>query len=140
MGSAAVLNADGLISLQNSLKEEYQAGATFAMKRSTFGAALTLKGNDSYFFSPVLMRDGQSSLQLLGKSVVFMDDMPAVGANALAIAYADFSVAYTIIDRVGIQILRDPFSNKGFITYYTTQRIGGDVTSFDAISIGKVAA
>jgi len=139
MGSAAALNADGLIALQNSLKEAYQPAAVFGMQRATFGAALKLKGSDSYLFSPVLLRDGQATMQLLGKSVVFMDDMPAVGANALAVVYADFGTAYTILDRVGVQILRDPFENKGFITYYTTQRVGGDVTSFDAISIGKVA-
>jgi len=140
MGSAAALNADGLIEVQNGLKEEYQAGAVFGMKRTTFGAALQLKGNDNYFFSPVLLRDGQASIQLLGKPVVFMDDMPAVAANALSVVYADFGRAYTILDRVGLQVLRDPYTNKGFVTYYTTQRVGGDVTSFDAIVIGKVAA
>ena len=140
MGSAAALNSDGLIEVQNALKEEYQAGAVFGMKRTTFGAALQLKGSDNYFFSPVLLRDGQASIQLLGKPVVFMDDMPAVAANALSVVYADFSTAYTILDRVGLQVLRDPFTNKGFVTYYTTQRVGGDVTSFDAIVIGKVAA
>jgi HK97 family phage major capsid protein len=140
MGSAAALNADGLIEVQNALKEAYQASAVWGMKRTTFGAALQLKGNDNYFFSPVLMANGQATIQLLGKPVVFMDDMPAVAANALSIVYADFSMAYTIVDRVGLQVLRDPFTNKGFITYYTTQRVGGDVTSFDAIKIGKVAA
>ena len=140
MGSAAALNADGLIEVQNALKEAYQGSAVWGMKRATFGAALQLKGNDNYFFSPVLLANGQATIQLLGKSVVFMDDMPAVAANALSVVYADFSMAYTIVDRVGLQVLRDPFTNKGFITYYTTQRVGGDVTSFDAIKIGKVAA
>jgi len=140
MGAAAALDADGLIEVQNALKEDYQAGAIWGMKRTTFGEALKLKGNDNYFFSPVLMRDGQASIQLLGKSVVFMDDMPAVAANALSIIYADFGMFYTILDRVGLQVLRDPFTNKGFVTYYTTQRVGGDVVSFDAAIIGKVAA
>ena len=140
MGSAAALNADGLIEVQNALKEGYQAGAVWGMKRTTFGAALQLKGADNYFFSPVLLANGQASIQLLGKRVIFMDDMPAVAANALSIVYADFSVAYTIVDRVGLQVLRDPYSNKGFVTYYTTQRVGGDVTNFDGIAIGKVAA
>jgi HK97 family phage major capsid protein len=140
MGSASVLNADGLIKLQNSLKEGYQGNAVFGMKRTTFGAALQLKGSDNYFFSPVLLANGQATIQLLGKPVVFMDDMPAVAASALSIVYADFSMAYTIVDRVGLQVLRDPFTNKGFVTYYTTQRVGGDVTSFDAIKIGKVAS
>jgi HK97 family phage major capsid protein len=140
MGAAAALNADGLIEVQNALKEDYQAGAIWGMKRATFGEALKLKGSDNYFFSPVLLRDGQASIQLLGKSVVFMDDMPAVAANALSIIYADFGMFYTVVDRVGLQVLRDPFTNKGFVTYYTTQRVGGDVTSFDAAIIGKVAA
>jgi HK97 family phage major capsid protein len=140
MGSAAALNADGLIEVQNALKEAYQGAAVWGMKRTTFGAALQLKGADNYFFSPVLLANGQATIQLLGKPVVFMDDMPAVAANALSIVYADFSMAYTIADRVALQVLRDPFTNKGFVTYYTTQRVGGDVTSFDAIKIGKVAA
>lgn len=140
MGAAAALDADGLIEVQNALKEAYQGTAIWGMKRATFGQALQLKGADNYFFSPVLLRDGQASIQLLGKPVVFMDDMPAVAANALSIVYADFSAAYTILDRVGLQVLRDPYTNKGFVTYYTTQRVGGDVTSFDAIVIGKVAA
>jgi HK97 family phage major capsid protein len=140
MGSADVLNADGLIEVQNALKEGYQGNAVWGMKRTTFGAALQLKGSDNYFFSPVLLANGQATIQLLGKPVVFMDDMPAVAAQALSVVYADFSMAYTIVDRVGLQVLRDPFTNKGFITYYTTQRVGGDVTSFDAIKIGKVAA
>jgi len=139
MGTADALNADGLISVQNSLKEAYQAGATWGMKRTTFGEALKLKGSDNYFFSPLLLANGQASMQLLGKPVVFMDDMPAVAAGALSVVYADFSQAYTILDRVGLQILRDPFTNKGFVTYYTTQRVGGDVTSFDAIALGKVS-
>ena len=134
------LTADGLIDVQNALKEDYQPGAVWGMKRTTFGAALQLKGNDNYFFSPVLLRDGQASMQLLGKPVVFMDDMPAVAANALSVVYADFSSFYTILDRVGLQVLRDPYTNKGFVTYYTTQRVGGDVTSFDAGVIGKVAS
>ena len=140
MGTADALNADGLIAVQNALKEAYQPAAVWGMKRTTFGAALQLKGADNYFFSPVLLANGQASMQLLGKPVVFMDDMPAVAANALSVVYADFSQAYTILDRVGLQVLRDPFTNKGFVTYYTTQRVGGDVTSFDAIAIGKVAA
>ena len=140
MGTADALNADGLIAVQNALKEAYQPAAVWGMKRTTFGAALQLKGADNYFFSPVLLANGQATMQLLGKPVVFMDDMPAVAANALSVVYADFSQAYTILDRVGLQVLRDPFTNKGFVTYYTTQRVGGDVTSFDAIAIGKVAA
>jgi HK97 family phage major capsid protein len=136
-GASSALTADGLITLQNGLKEAYQMNATWGMKRATFGAALKLKGADQYHFSPVLLRDGQASIQLLGKPIVFMDDMPAVGSNALPVVYADFSRAYTIVDGPGLTVLRDPYTAKGFITYYTTKRVAGDVSSFDAIKIGK---
>ncbi len=140
LGSAAALNADGLIALQGDLIEDYQPGAVWAMHRTTFAASLKLKGNDNYFFSPVLMRDGQATMQMLGKPVVFMNDIAKVAANALAVAYGNFQEGYTVYDRVGIQILRDPFSSHGFISYYTTKRTGGDVTNYEAIKIGKIAA
>lgn len=140
LGNASDVTANGLISLQNSLKENYQGRAVFGMKRASYGNILKLKGNDQYFFGPQLIKDGQMQLTLLGKPVIFMDDMPAIASSALALVYGDFSVGYTIVDRVGLQVLRDPFTNKGFITYYTRKRVGGDVTNFDAIKIGKIAS
>lgn len=139
-GASGGVTADGLIGIQNALKEAYQPGATWGMKRATFGAALKLKGSDTYFFGPVLLRDGQASIQLLGKPVVFMDDIATLAADSLSVVYADFARAYTIVDGPGLTVLRDPYSAKGFITYYTTRRVGGDVSSFDAIKIGKAAA
>lgn len=135
-GASGAVAADNLIDVQMSLKEAYQGNAVWGMKRATFGSVLQLKGNDNYFVSPVLLRDGQATMQLLGKPVIFMDDMEAEGNDNLCVVYGDFSVGYTILDRIGLQVLRDPFSNKGFITYYTTKRTGGDVTNFDALKIG----
>jgi len=140
LGDASNLTADGLIGFQASLKEGYQAGAAWLMKRQTFAAALKLKGADNYFFSPTLLRDGQANLTLLGKKVVFCDDMPAVTAGALAVAYGDFAKGYTIVDRVGIQVLRDSLTSKGYIKFYTTKRTGGNVTNFESFKLGKIAA
>ncbi len=139
MGSASALTSDGLIDLQGLLKEKYQANAVWIMKRSTYTAALKLKGSDQYYFGQEFLKNGISVPTLLGKRVIFADDMPAIASNALSVAYGDFSKAYTIVDRVGLQVLKDPYSAKGFMTYYTTKRTGGDVTCFDAIKIGKVA-
>jgi len=139
-GTAANVNADGFIATQSALKEDYQAGAIWGMKRATFGEALKLKGSDQFFFGPTLLKDGMAQMQLLGRSVVFMDDMPAVGAGALSVVYGDFGRGYTVLDRVGVTILRDPYTAKGFVTFYTTQRVGGDVTNFEAIKIMKCAA
>ena len=139
-GAAAALTGDGLIDLQTALKEAYQARAVFLMKRATYGKAKKLKGSDQYFFGETLLKDGIAQAQLLGKPVLFCDDMEAVAANALAIAYGDFSVGYTIVDKLGLTVLRDPFTSKGNVIFYTSKRVGGDVTNFDAIKIQKVAA
>lgn len=133
-GAAANVAVNGLIGIQNALKEDYQAGASWAMKRTTFGEVLKLKSADNYNFLNLSVAPGNQNLtmQILQKPVTFMDDMAAVGAGAVVAAYADWRRFYTIVDRVGLQILRDPFTNKGFVTFYTYKRVGGDVTSFDA--------
>jgi len=141
-GAATTVSADGFIGQQNAIKEPYQARAVWMMKRGTFGEALKLKGADNYFFSPVLLRDGQASMQLLGKPVVFADDIPSVGAGNLSVVYGDFSVGYTVYDRVGLQIIRDPFvlAGQGRVRFVTYKRVGGDVTNFEAFNIARCAA
>lgn len=134
-GAAAAITADGLISLQASLKEAYQPGAVFGMHRTTYGSALKLKGADNYFFSPVIMRDGQATMQLLGKPVIFMSDMPLEGAGDEPVVYGDFSRGYCIVDGVNLTVLRDPYTAKGFVTFYTTKFVGGAVVNFDAIKL-----
>lgn len=140
IGASSAITGDGLIDIQAALKEMYQSNAKWLMNRATFGKILKLKGADNYFFSPTLLRDGQSTLTLLGKPVVFGSDMPVQASNSLSVAYGDFARSYTILDRVGVQLLRDPYTSKGFVSYYVTKRVGGAVTSFDALKIGKVTA
>lgn len=134
-GAATNVAIAGFIKTQNALKEAYQAGASWAMKRTTFGEVLQLKSTDNYHFLGLTVAPGNQNVEMriLQKPVTFMDDMAATGTggNILA-AYADWRRFYTVADRVGLQVLRDPFTNKGFITLYTYKRTGGDVTSFDA--------
>lgn len=134
-GAATSVAIAGMIATQNALKEPYQAGASWAMKRTTFGAVLQLKSTDNYHFLGLTVAPGNQNVEMriLQKPVTFMDDMAATGSGgAILAAYADWRRFYTVADRVGIQVLRDPFTNKGFITLYTYKRTGGDVTSFDA--------
>ncbi len=139
-GTAGVVKADGLISLQNALIQDYQANAVFLMKRTTFGDVSKLKaGNGEYLLNTMMLPEG-ATMTLLGKPVVFADDMQAVAADALAIAYGDFGVGYTIVDRLGIRVLRDPFTSKPNVIFYTTKRVGGAVTNYQAIKIQKLAA
>jgi HK97 family phage major capsid protein len=139
-GNASLLTGDGLIRLQNALIQEYDLNATWGMKRSTFGDVMILKdSNGRYLLNPRVLAEGAEKI-LLGKPVVLMDDMPAVAADALSVVYADFNEFYTIVDRFGIRVLRDPYTAKPYIKFYTTKRVGGDVTNYEAGKIQKVEA
>lgn len=140
-GSASALTADGLISLQNGLLEAYQANAYWVMLRATYGTVMKLKdGTQNYLFNVALnMNTGLPVANILNRPVLFASDMPAVGSNNLPIAYGDFRVGYTVVDRMGVTILRDPYTSKGFVNYFTTKRTGGAVTNFEAIKLQKVA-
>jgi HK97 family phage major capsid protein len=65
--------------------------------------------------------------------------MPDIAADATAIAFGDFSRGYLIVDRAGIRVLRDPYSAKPYVLFYTTKRVGGGVQDFDAIKLLKFA-
>lgn len=140
-GGATTLTADGLIDTQYALKEAYQGGAVWMMKRATFGNVIKLKGADNFYFGPMMLAEGVPTMQLLGKRVIFADDMQALGTGSnLAVAYGDFSRAYTILDRVGLQVLRDPYTAHPYTIFHLTRRTGGDVTNFDAIKLTKLSA
>ncbi len=138
-GVSGVITADTLKGLKNSLLEPYQTGAKFTMKRDTFTEVIKLhNGMGDYLLNPDSFRNGDDKV-LLGREVVFFSDMAAVGADALAIAYGDFGVGYTIVDRIGIRIIRDMYTAKPYVKFYTTKRVGGDVTNFEAIKLYKLA-
>ena len=140
-GGATTLTADGLIDTQAALKEAYQAQAVWLMKRATFGSIIKLKGADNFYFGPMMLAQGVPTMQLLGRRVMFCDDMQALGTGSnLVCAYGDFGRAYTILDRVGLQVLRDPFTAEPYTLFRLRRRTGGDVTSFDAVKLTKLAA
>ncbi len=65
------------------------------------------------------------------------EDMPDIGSDAFAIAFGDFRRGYLIVDRVGVRVLRDPYSAKPYVLFYTTKRVGGGVQDYDAIKLLK---
>lgn len=140
-GSAGNVTEDGLISLQNALFEEFQANARYFMRRATAGAVRLLKdGENRYLWSISGDLTSGAMQMLLGKPVHFANDMPAAAADSLSIAYGDFRQGYLIVDRIGIRVLRDPFTTKGQIKFYTTKRVGGGVQQFQAIKLQKLAS
>ena len=116
------------------------------MKRSVFTSIMKSNTSNNYNFlnlQPAMGPSGQTLgavMTLLEKPVILMDDMPAIASNALSVVYADFARTYTIADRVGISVLRDPYTAKGKIKYYTTKRTGGAVTNFDSIKLLKMSS
>jgi HK97 family phage major capsid protein len=141
-GSNGDFDADDLIDLQMLLKEAYQPNAVWLMQRLTWGKVIKLKEatTGAYLIDPQLIKTG-TDLRLLGQLVTFASDMAATGATgALSVAYGDFKKGYSIIDRLGIRTLRDPYSNKPFVNFYTTKRVGGAVTNYESIKILKESA
>lgn len=138
-GTAGQFTADALKEIQNSLKESYQSGASWLIKRSSWSDIIKFKdGGGAYLLDTTSMKDGDT-MKLLGKPVYFADDMQAKATNALAMMYGNFKIGYTIVDRLGIRVLRDPFTAKQYVKFYTTKRVGGAVTNYESIKILKLA-
>lgn len=66
--------------------------------------------------------------------------MPDIAANSFSIAFGDFRRGYLIVDRQGARVLRDPYSQKPYVLFYTTKRVGGGVQNFDVLKVMKFAA
>lgn len=135
-GTAGITNTDFLINLVMALKAAYRTGANWTMNRKTLGYIRTLKdGNGNYLWQPDFgQRQGGT---LLGYDIVEAEDMPDIASNALSVGFGNFKAAYQIVDRMGIRVLRDPYTEKGFVKLYTTKRIGGDALDFDAAKFMK---
>lgn len=137
-GSSGNVTADAIINLFFSLKDAYAKRATFLMNRTVLQSVRLLKATtNEYLWQPSLAAGTPDTL--MGVPVYMASDMPVAAANALSVAVGDFKAAYQIVDRQGITILRDPFTEKPFVKFYATKRVGGDVINFDAIKLMKLA-
>ncbi len=130
---------ESIFKLYYSLKSDYARNASFLMNRSSIHMARTLKDKSTgrYLWNPSL--DIAAPDTLIGVPVFETGDMPEVKKDALSIALADFKLAYKIVDRAGIRVLRDPYTFKPFVKFYTTKRVGGDVLNFEAIKLMKIS-
>lgn len=136
---AAPNGGDCLINLQHALKSGYRNNGSFIMNDLTLGAIRLLKdSNGDTLWRPGL--EAGASETLLGKPVVTDDNMPDIAANSYSVAFGDFNRGYIITDRMGARVLRDPFTNKPYIHFYTTKRVGGGIQDFAAIKLLKFAA
>ena len=130
---------DRLIDLIYAPKAQYRPGARFVMNRRTVSAVRKFKDADGNYIWTPATRPGETA-SLLGYAVTEIETLPDIAANSAASAFGDFRRGYLIVDRAGVRVLRDPYSAKPYVLFYTTKRVGGGVQNFDAIKVRKFAA
>lgn len=138
-GFAASNPVDRLFDLIYTPKSRYRPGARFVMNRKTLSSIRKFKDADGNYIWSAATQPGAPSL-LLGYPVTEIETMPDLAANSFSIAFGDFAKGYLIVDRAGVRVLRDPYTAKPYVLYYTTKRVGGGVQNFDAIKLMKFAA
>lgn len=129
--------ADNILTFVGKLKEPYASNAILFGKRATRVELMKLQdGNGSYIFNYA----GKDGLTVDGIPFVAFNDMGAYGVDdALALGVADLRSAYQVVERTGIRVLRDAFTSKGFIKFFTTKRVGGDVVNYEALKLLRLA-
>jgi len=123
-GAAAALTTDGVLSLIYNLPSEFTGNARFAMSRATLAAARKLKDTTNQYIWQPSYAAGEPST-LAGFAVSEVAGMPDIAAAAKAVLFGDFKQTYLVIDRVGVRVIRDNLTNKPYVHFYTTKRVGG---------------
>lgn len=135
-GSASAITADGLLSLKHSLKTAYTRNASWALNRTTLGTVRKLKDGTTtqYVWQPGLALGKPNTID--GDPYVEVPDMPSEGSNTYPVAYGDFAKAYTLVDRVSMSMLRDPYTQatSGNIRFLFRRRLGGLTVQPEAIA------
>jgi len=136
-GAFAASNpSDKLIDLVYALKSGYRQNAQWVMNRRTQAAIRKLKDADgNYLWQPAATASTKASL--MNFPITEAESMPDIAADSFSAAFGDFRQGYLIVDRVGVRILRDPYTAKPYVMFYTVKRVGGGVQNFEAIKLLK---
>lgn len=129
---------DRLVDLVQALRAPYRQGAVWVMNSATLARIRKFKTSDGAFIWQPSLAAGTAN-SLLGYPVIESEDMPDIAANSLSIAFGNFTAGYLIAERSETNILRDPYTNKPFVNFYATKRIGGTVSNSEAIKLMKFA-
>lgn len=130
---------DNLIDLIETLKEGHLLNASFMMTRGVRTLLRKAKdGDGNYVWEPSVQKG--TPAMILGYPVIVNDDVPALATGSLSMAFGDFAKAYTICDRIGMRMLRDPFTNKPNVGFYTTKRVGAFAKDTEAVKFMKFSA
>jgi HK97 family phage major capsid protein len=131
---AATNPGDKLIDLVYTVKSGYRSNGTFVFNRATQAVIRKMRDGDGTYLWQPAANAGEAST-LMGFPVAESEDMPNIATDSYSVAFGDFRRGYLIVDRAGIRILRDPYSSKPYVLFYTTKRVGGGVQDFDAIKL-----
>ncbi|KAB0679952.1 phage major capsid protein [Aureimonas leprariae] len=127
----ATNGSDALIDLIYALKAGYRQNASFVMNRRAQSVIRKMKDADgNYLWQPPATAGGKATL--MGFPVVETEAMPDIAAGSKSVAFGDFGRFYLIVDRQGVRVLRDPYSAKPYVLFYTTKRVGGGIMDYDA--------
>jgi len=130
---------DRLIDMVHALRTPYRQGAVWVMNSNTVATVRKFKDTTGDFIWKPGLLDGQAST-LLGYPVVEVDAMPDIGANSLSIGFGQFRSAYVVAERGETAVLRDPYSNKPFVHFYATRRVGGALVNSEALKLMRFSA
>lgn len=136
-GTDATFGGDALIDLIYALKQGYRQNGRFMLSNLVLREARKLKDNENNYLWQPGLQEGEPS-KLLGYASIENEDMPAMAADSLSIAFGDWSRFYTIVDRMGTRVLRDPYTKKPYVQFYTTKRVGGFVENSEAVKLLKL--
>lgn len=132
--------ADCYLTLIFELKAAYRQDASFLMARRTMRETRKLKDGQGNYLVDLRLRDSALVETIFGFPVVDGEDMPAIAANSLSVAFGDFEEAYTIVDRLGTSVVRDNITQPGFVKFNMRRRVGGGAVNFEALKLLKFAA
>lgn len=131
--------SDKLVDLIYAVNAGYRQNGSFVMNRKTQSAIRKFKDTaGGYLWQPPAQASGRATLMTF--PVYEAEDMPDIASGSLSIAFGDFRRGYLVVDRQGVRVLRDPYSAKPYVLFYTTKRVGGGVQDFDAIKLMKFSA
>lgn len=132
--SAGGITADFLMDVQRMLKPGYRANSTWLMAGATLDTVRKLKDSTNQYLWQPGLADG-SPAKLLGRPVVEDENVPAIGAASKSIIYGDFKRAYKLVNLRGVRVLRDPYTAKPNVIFYSTKRVGGGVEDTAAVKV-----
>ncbi|MGQ0485726.1 MAG: phage major capsid protein [Hyphomicrobiales bacterium] len=128
--------SDKLVDLAYALKSGYRQNAHWVMNRKTQSAIRKFKDVDgNYIWQPAATASATATL--MSFAIAESEDVPDIAADSFSLAFGDFNRGYLIVDRIGVRVLRDPYSSKPYVLFYTTKRVGGGVQNFEAIKLMK---